>query len=681
YPEGMETGPCLANADFVGEPVEGLEELCVQFSNLSENASSHLWDFGDGTTSTETDPLHCYSVAIDSFEQYYTVLLTIDGDYGTDAETKIDYIHVGKAPIPEFVFADTVLTDTSICFTFENLSEYATDYLWDLGDGITSTEISPSNCYLLTGDSISVTLTASNSFADSTITKKFFAGEAVIADFMAADTVYDKQNVCMRVTFQNLSLNAVEYLWDFGDGQTSTDENPTHCFSPEEECYTITLTAISAESKSAVEIKENYICVPQPVVADFAPDTDWGINRLCVNFQNLSLNSKWYWWKFGDGRNSAAENPQHCYNSVRKYFSVTLFAANELFMDVVTKTNLITVIKGTSVNFYASPIAGIPGTTVQFTNHAGGITTKHEWSYGDGDVEFFHHGTMSREKVHPTHEYENEGAYTVKLRSWGQGGEDSLLVKNLVYIDEDYEALNFVDGTPTTNAYPWTNAIDHDVISGDCKVLAYRSYHPEAVFIFADSTEKDLHKVRLMGNNVHQQNWRGHIAKEFEIYASTDGFTFDLAYAGQLSVWDRFEVFEFTPILAKFVKLVLVNGIGGNPPYLTISEFQTFASELAPIPKDLAGDGLLITEYALTQNYPNPFNPSTQIRFELPETANVVLKVFNVMGQEVKTLVNQEMNAGRHEVVFDAADVNSGTYFYQISANEFSEVRRMTFIK
>ena len=85
--------------------------------------------------------------------------------------------------------------------------------------------------------------------------------------------------------------------------------------------------------------------------------------------------------------------------------------------------------------------------------------------------------------------------------------------------------------------------------------------------------------------------------------------------------------------------------------------------------------------YALAQNYPNPFNPSTKIEFSLPKQSAVDLKVFNILGQEVATLVHATLNAGQHAVSFDARNLASGLYFYRISAGEFSSVKKMMLLK
>jgi len=87
------------------------------------------------------------------------------------------------------------------------------------------------------------------------------------------------------------------------------------------------------------------------------------------------------------------------------------------------------------------------------------------------------------------------------------------------------------------------------------------------------------------------------------------------------------------------------------------------------------------TSFSLQQNYPNPFNPTTTIQFQLPTESIVTLKVYNLLGQEIRTLVNGDLHAGVHIVSFDASNLSSGIYVYRLQAGEFSQVRRMMLIK
>jgi hypothetical protein len=87
------------------------------------------------------------------------------------------------------------------------------------------------------------------------------------------------------------------------------------------------------------------------------------------------------------------------------------------------------------------------------------------------------------------------------------------------------------------------------------------------------------------------------------------------------------------------------------------------------------------SKYSLSQNYPNPFNPSTVVSFQLSVVSDVSLKVYDVQGREVQTLVNERLNAGTYEVKFDGSSLNSGVYFYKIVADGYSETKRMILIK
>ena len=86
-------------------------------------------------------------------------------------------------------------------------------------------------------------------------------------------------------------------------------------------------------------------------------------------------------------------------------------------------------------------------------------------------------------------------------------------------------------------------------------------------------------------------------------------------------------------------------------------------------------------KYAVYQNYPNPFNPSTSIKFDIPKNAFITLKVYDVVGKEVATLINEERAAGTYNVDWNASFYPSGIYFYKLESKEFTETKRMLLIK
>jgi Secretion system C-terminal sorting domain len=86
-------------------------------------------------------------------------------------------------------------------------------------------------------------------------------------------------------------------------------------------------------------------------------------------------------------------------------------------------------------------------------------------------------------------------------------------------------------------------------------------------------------------------------------------------------------------------------------------------------------------KFALEQNYPNPFNPGTKINFVIPKSSFVNLKVYDVLGNEVATLVEEEKQAGSYEVNFDASQLSSGVYFCKLTAGDFIETKKMLLMK
>lgn len=125
--------------------------------------------------------------------------------------------------------------------------------------------------------------------------------------------------------------------------------------------------------------------------------------------------------------------------------------------------------------------------------------------------------------------------------------------------------------------------------------------------------------------------------------------------------------FDQTEIAGQLVKIV----VSGTNLYPYVSDLMTGVSSNIEIPKS----------YDLSQNYPNPFNPSTTIKFAIPQSSLVTLKVYNILGKEVASLVNENMSAGNYEVDFNAAALSSGSYFYRITAGDFTSVKKMLLVK
>ncbi|MBI2278941.1 MAG: T9SS type A sorting domain-containing protein [Candidatus Brennerbacteria bacterium] len=108
-----------------------------------------------------------------------------------------------------------------------------------------------------------------------------------------------------------------------------------------------------------------------------------------------------------------------------------------------------------------------------------------------------------------------------------------------------------------------------------------------------------------------------------------------------------------------------------------------------PVSVEEDGYSLLPASYSLHQNYPNPFNPSTTIEFTLPDRSHIRLAVYNVIGQEVATLIDEEVSAGTHRTTWDASGLPSGIYFVRIEAhsdrsvgaNAFTATKKMVLLR
>ena len=99
---------------------------------------------------------------------------------------------------------------------------------------------------------------------------------------------------------------------------------------------------------------------------------------------------------------------------------------------------------------------------------------------------------------------------------------------------------------------------------------------------------------------------------------------------------------------------------------------------------DISSEANLPNEFSLEQNYPNPFNPTTTIKYTLPniiQSMNVNVKVYNVLGKTVKTLVNEQQSSGTYRITFDASSLSNGVYYYQLTAGNFTQTRKMIVLK
>ena len=122
-----------------------------------------------------------------------------------------------------------------------------------------------------------------------------------------------------------------------------------------------------------------------------------------------------------------------------------------------------------------------------------------------------------------------------------------------------------------------------------------------------------------------------------------------------------------------------------DPKFTDASSFQRLASITTAV-EELTENTEIPSNFELFQNYPNPFNPETEIHFQLPAASQVLVRIFNTLGQKIRTLTDREYEAGFHSVRWDAKDnngnpVSSGIYLYQLKAGVFSQIEKMSLIR
>ena len=266
------------------------------------------------------------------------------------------------------------------------------------------------------------------------------------------------------------------------------------------------------------------------------------------------------------------------------------------------------------------------------------------------------------------------------------------------FVQTEKADIVLVSGSTTHPNDDWSNAIDNDIEGWDGTVSAIAvGVVSNAIFAFPDSSVKQITKIRLLSDTGMGFEYRW--IKEFKIEISTTGTQeedFHLVLDGQKSV-GGWESYYFVPVEAKYVKINKVLPNGYLSKYVQIGEIEIFTVKSVfksnfEIVSNFDQGQELISEveppqsYNLQQNYPNPFNPETTIRFQIPGEGQVNLKIYNMRGQEITTLVDGQLSAGYHSIMWNGRDnhgkkVPSGMYLYQFRAGKYSVTKKMVLLE
>ncbi len=376
-----------------------ISERTVNFTNTSFHADSYFWQFGDGSSSTLLNPVHTFTS-----DGIYTVQLNATNACGTNsiAET------ITIVTVPTAAFSANASNGcVPFVVQFNDLSSAnTTSWNWSFPGGTpaASTLQNPSVTYNASGI-FDVSLDVSNVAGTNSISQASFisVGDVPTAAF---STTLDLASA----TFANNSDNASSFFWDFGDGNNSIVENPSHTYAADGN-YTVVL---SATNPCGTTTATQTLTVITPPSAAFSSNTANGCAPFTVHFDDLSSTNATSWnWTFpgGNPATSTEQNPTIVYNA-KGIFSVTLQVSNAAGSDSFAEPDYITAGDVPSAAFSQSII----GFKVSFANNSTDADS-FTWHFGDGET-----STV----LSPLHTYEMDGLYPVELIATNECGSDTI---------------------------------------------------------------------------------------------------------------------------------------------------------------------------------------------------------------------------------------------------------------
>lgn len=326
----------------------GCVPLQVDFSDTLKKGKLYYWYFGDGTGDTTTAPAssHVYT----RIGTFHVMLVSIDSTTCNIADTSYKNIRVGDNKANLGFISQKLEPCTNLSYDFTNTSTPTRGsfqpgiFTWDFGDNsplVTETQKPVTHTFAGPGTykvTLSINDTTYCNSPDDTVRTIRLSPEvkASFATPAAGCVPYNAE-------FLNNSLGGISFSWDFGDGSTSTDENPTHLYT-QVGTYTIKLTAIDSSSCNVIDDTSFTITVSPIPTASFSYDPTVPKENTFTNFTNQSIGATHYTWSFDDGDTSNVENPKHLFNATGTY-TVCLNAANDVGCSDDTCINIQAIVK------------------------------------------------------------------------------------------------------------------------------------------------------------------------------------------------------------------------------------------------------------------------------------------------------------------------------------------------
>jgi gliding motility-associated-like protein len=375
----------------------------VSIVNNSQGASSYLWNFGNGATSTQFNPIYQFPSGGN-----YTVTLTATSPQGC-VDSTTNNIHIVSTPTASFVPSpNNGCGPLNVNFNNTSNGYNITSYFWNFGfpaNGPFSNAQNPGAITfqppLIQDTNYIVSLSVTNLCGTANFLDTILVHPLPIASFA---TTVNTGCSPLSVGFQNLSLGSpTNYIWNFGDGFFSTAVNPTHTFTygPNDTIFNVALIAINACGSDTSYFPIHVF--PNTVTSFFNTNPTVGCAPLNVQFTNYSQGGNLnYFWSFGNGQVSNAQSPSHLYTSSGTFIA-QLVVDNGCSYD--TSTISITVLPKPQVAFLVVDDTLCMGQAFQFNNLSSQLSNA-AWTFGDG---------TGSNVYSPTHVYGSAGNFVVTL--------------------------------------------------------------------------------------------------------------------------------------------------------------------------------------------------------------------------------------------------------------------------
>ncbi|MDA3615599.1 PKD domain-containing protein [Polluticaenibacter yanchengensis] len=496
--------------------------------------TEYLWNFGNGVTSTEKNPTYTYTTA-----GAFTPTLQIKNKNGcvdTKALSKTINVASFKA---DFNVADAVVCqDKSVIFNNTSTpSNLLSRVLWDFGNGRQSVTINPSTAFLTPG-TFDVTLTSYFGACEATVTKQITVIPKSTPSFST-----DRGGACkapVQVNFKNETTSGTVVLWDFGNGQTSTLDNPTVTYTQEGR-YSVKLIVRNSNGCTDTLVKSGAIVVGNPEIAEISGLPFSGCSPVDFNFTPRIISGEpitKYEWSLSTGDVSSGATWPYKISQPGDY-EVKLIVTSETGC-TDTLASLIRLGQKPKINFSVDKDNVCAETPIRFTDLSD-IGDQWFWDFGDG-------GTSTAQN--PNYRYVDTGFFDVKLIVWNNGCMDSITKERFVYIKPPV-AL-FKDSVDCTDPF---NYYFIDVSVGRPTV---RKWYIDDVEISSDSIinykfpAEGKYGLRLY---VEQDECKDEIKRDINI--TNESIDFTAAFKGNCDTsFATFTVTGSTNALSKYKKFV-----------------------------------------------------------------------------------------------------------------------------